>query len=296
MGGRSRPLLRRGLDRWRAWRCAAHLRTGEGDGPSLARVVSQAVTERQCEDPRYAAWCEVIRERPRRHRKQWEYVYILCALDQAGMLRPGRSGIGFGVGREPLVATLAARGCTVLATDLPPGAADAAAWKATGEYGGDRSALNERGLCSAADFAARVAYRHVDMRDLSGLEGDVDFVWSSCAMEHLGSLDAGTRFVLESLSLVRPGGIAVHTTELNACSNTATVESGPVVLYRRRDLEALARAVRDAGGELVLDFHTGNGPCDRRVDVPPFDEERHLKVLYSRFATTSFGILVRRRA
>ena len=43
---------------------------------------------------------------PRKHRKQWEFCYILQALCRAGVMRVSARGLGFGVGREPLVAVL----------------------------------------------------------------------------------------------------------------------------------------------------------------------------------------------
>jgi hypothetical protein len=45
------------------------------------------------------------------HRKMWEWLFIAEALHEREMLEPGRRGLGFGVGREPLVALFAARGC-----------------------------------------------------------------------------------------------------------------------------------------------------------------------------------------
>lgn len=53
------------------------------------------------------------------HRKMWEWLYICEALAERGMLQSGRAGIGFGVGKEPLVAVFAAEGCRILASDLP---------------------------------------------------------------------------------------------------------------------------------------------------------------------------------
>ena len=53
------------------------------------------------------------------HRKMWEWLFIAEALRERGMLAAGRSGLGFGVGQEPLVALFAAAGCDVVATDQP---------------------------------------------------------------------------------------------------------------------------------------------------------------------------------
>lgn len=290
----ARPLWRRGLDRWRGWRVRRALLPSIDSEPSLESPVSQAVTAAQCRDPIYARWCDVIRERPKLHRKQWEFVYVLRALETHGMLADDRRGLGFGVGREPLVAALAAAGCQVLATDLEPGDPAVDPWRASGEYGGDKAALNERGICPPAQFEANVEFAHADMRAPARISGGFDFVWSSCALEHLGSLAAGLDFLRASLELLVPGGVAVHTTEYNVSSNGETVETGPVVLYRRRDLCRLAEDLRASGFEFELNFNTGDTALDRHVDLPPYDGPCHLKLLYTRFATTSFGLAIRK--
>ena len=77
------------------------------------------------------------------HRKMWEWLFICEALFERGMLRPGRRGLGFGVGKEPLVALFASMGVEVLATDLDPERAREQGWTETGdEYAGERAALN----------------------------------------------------------------------------------------------------------------------------------------------------------
>jgi len=125
---------------------------------------------------------------------------------------------------------------------------------------------------------------------------DFDFVWSSCAFEHLGSLEAGLRFVKRTMDCLRPGGVAVHTTEFNLSSNTDTLEAGGTVLYRRCDIEALAAQLAAAGHELELDFDPGNGPADHHVDLPPYQAELHLKLQIGSYVSTSFGLIIGKSA
>lgn len=239
-------------------------------------------------------WCDAMRETPELHRKQWEYCFILQALSERGCIAPGKRGLGFGVGSEPLAAVMAARGASIVATDMDRAAAARDGWIATGQHADSVSALNARGICPAADFSRLVEYRVVDMntlpRDLEGF----DFVWSSCALEHLGSLERGMRFVLESARSLRPGGVAVHTTEFNASSNDRTVERGATVLYRRRDLERLGEELERRGCALEpLDFAAGEGALDRYVDIPPYKGGIHLRRPYYDHSITSFGLIVR---
>ena len=57
----------------------------------------------------YKDWCERLRVPPATHRKLWEWCYIMQSLQVAGMIRPGRRGIGFGVGVEPLTPSQIAK-------------------------------------------------------------------------------------------------------------------------------------------------------------------------------------------
>jgi SAM-dependent methyltransferase len=263
---------------------------------------SQICTRESLSTPELRRWSDRLRpmwdpagadDRPVMvHRKMWEWLFICEALSERGMLEAGRRGLGFGVGREPLVALFAALGCEVVATDLSPDAAMSAGWTSTGqEYAGDLAALNEHGLCPPGTFAERVAYRFVDMTRVPDDLDGFDFTWSSCAFEHLGSLDAGTDFIVEQMRCLAPGGVAVHTTELNVSSDERTVADGGTVLYRRRDLVALARRLRRLGYRIDLDLTEGTTPDDRHVDVPPFSDV-HLRTTLGEFVTTSVALVI----
>ena len=82
---------------------------------------------------------------------------------------------------------------------------------------------------------ALVTHRAADMAAIPPdlMLGGFDFVWSVCSLEHLGSLEAGERFVMAAMRCLKPGGIAVHTTEYNLDATGPTLEDGPTVLYQR---------------------------------------------------------------
>jgi hypothetical protein len=258
-------------------------------------VRSRICTEAQLSEPWFADWCAALGELPRANRKLWEHAYIAHALDALGQLRAGRRGVGFGVGREPLVSLFAGRGCEILATDLPSHSEGARSWTNTGQHADDLTELNVAELCHPDEFRSLVSFRNVDMRSIpSDLRG-FDFCWSACALEHLGSLDAGTTFVEQSLSAVRPGGVAVHTTELILSSSTSTIEHGHTVLYRPTDLETLARRLEAGGHEVArLDLNPGHGVLDEYVDVPPYVDAPHLRLLYRGHVITSVAVVIRR--
>jgi hypothetical protein len=132
------------------------------------------------------------------------------------------------------------------------------------------------------------------MRNIPGDLRDFDFVWSASALEHLGSLKLGEQFVYESLRCVKPGGVAVHTTEYNCSSNLFTKEEGILVIYRRRDIKRIGSQLKKQGYEVDLDFSGGNLPADRFVDKPPYDHEVHLKLEADGFVLTSFGLIIQK--
>jgi SAM-dependent methyltransferase len=253
---------------------------------------SRLCTQSQFETPTYRQWCARLHEVPRLHRKQWEYCYIAEALHERGMLAPGRRGLGFGVGEEPLAALFASYGCHIVATDMDAAQASAVKWTGTGQHASDVMRLNHNSVCDAGMFAERVVLQTVDMNTIPDDLCGFDFTWSACALEHLGSLEASTRFVLRSLDCLRPGGVAVHTTEFNVSSDTDTLSNGDTVLFRRRDVEALAAHLRGLGYTIDLDLDQGSGPADGYVDVPPYQHEPHLKLLLGGFVTTSLGLIV----
>lgn len=262
---------------------------------TLADPVSQMCTAAQFDEPEYGEWLDRMHAGFIRHRKQWEFVYILQVLRHYGMLQPGKRGLGFGVGVEPLPAVMAAMGCTVVGTDLPADHQDVADWSLTNQHGMGVDNLRYPDICPNDLFDERVSFRPVDMTappaDLAGF----DFTWSSCAYEHLGSIPAGLRFVEDSVLCLKPGGIAVHTTEFNLSSNDRTVDKGSTVLFRRKDIERLALTLISRGHEVMpIKYDQGDLPLDMHVDVPPYREHDHLKIALSEFVTTSFGIVVRR--
>ncbi|MBA3709401.1 MAG: hypothetical protein H0W83_11365 [Planctomycetes bacterium] len=129
-------------------------------------------------------------------------------------------------------------------------------------------------------------------KDLTGF----DFTWSSCALEHLGSIDAGIRFLLNQAACLKPGGWAVHTTEYNIFSNAKTWVSGGTVLFRRKDLDVLQGAAAQAGLELeAIDYSLGNLANDWFIDFWPYKSEPHLKLLVDGDLVTTSIILILRR-
>ena len=254
----------------------------------------QALRRERLHAPRLRYWCRELAERPRFHRKQWEFVFIAQSLWEQGVLAEGKRGLGFGVGSEPLPALFARRGCTVVATDQPA-RSGARAWSDIGQHAASLAALRHDDICDEGTLRERVTFRPVDMRRIPADLRGFDFTWSSCCFEHLGTLEAGLAFVEGSLECLAPGGISVHTTELNLSSGEHTLEYGVNVLYRRRDLEQLAARLTAAGHRVApLSFTLGSGPHELCVDEPPFRDTPHVRLRFGRFVATSFGLVVQK--
>lgn len=262
--------------------------------PSLINPISQACTQSQMEESAFSYWCWQIFEKPRKHRKQWEYCYILQAAARCGVLAPGMRGLGFGVGGEPLTALFASRHLSILATDLCSEHAAEQGWVETAQHAGTKATLNDRGICPPDLFEQLVDFRFMDMNSIDPDITEFDFCWSACALEHLGSIEKGISFIRKSLHCLKPGGVAIHTTELNCSSDTDTLDETSTVLFRRRDFIELAEGLIADGHEISLNFDVGDMPLDKHVDVPPFSQDNHLKLQIDKWVTTSFGLIIRK--
>ena len=232
------------------------------------------------------------------HRKDWELFYVAQVLFERGMLEAGKKGLVFAVGHEPLPALFASRGCEILATDQAPETAVAGGWIETGQHSAQADALFDERLCPRDLFFAKVHYQSLDMNHIpDDLSDRFDFCWSTCAFEHLGSLEHGLKFVERSIDTLAPGGVAVHTTEFNLSSNEDTLESPHLSVYRQKDMDELAARLTAKGHEVTpFDWSTGPGFAETVIDLPPYKASPCLKLQIAQYDCTSVGIIVRKKA
>ncbi len=231
------------------------------------------------------------------HRKIWEFCFICEALAERRLLNPERLGLGFAVGEEPLSSLFASRGVNILATDLAADEAKKIGWVDTNEHASELSILNKRNLCDPAMFNERVRFQTCDMNHIPDEFNErFDFVWSACALEHLGSIKLGQAFIYNSVGCLKPGGFAVHTTEYNISSRTATVDNEGTVIFRRCDIEEGLETLVSQGHKIEMDWHEGDGSLDQFVDIAPYSHNPHLKLRLGQYVTTSIGLIIRKRA
>lgn len=272
---------------------------GRGAVPTFDRLVSQVASSRHFTDDAFVRWQGLldIDNVGRMHRKTWEYCYILAAAEQNGLLVRGNRAVGFGVGTEPIPAALAREGLHVVATDLDPAAERARDWAGTRQHMAGISALDYPSIVDSDELARLVETRFLDMNAIPSDLGRFHLVWSCGSLEHLGSPSAGLEFVLHGLSLLEPGGIAVHTTELELVPHPATRDHGHLAVYRPDDLDGLVAQVRERGFDIESNWTVClDTPEDRRISVPPYasDEPVHLKLVVGDSVLTSVGIVARR--
>jgi glycosyltransferase involved in cell wall biosynthesis/SAM-dependent methyltransferase len=246
-------------------------------------------------------WTSKLRIPSTLNRKYWDWAIICQALYERGVLKEGNKGLGFAVGNEPLASTFASMGCEVIATDQSPDNPNAEQyWGITDQLCYEKTALNRRGICDSEQFNRLVSFRHVDMTNIPGdLKNEqFNFIWSSCSFEHVGSIERGVAFVIESLRCLKPGGLAVHTTEYNCNSNETTLVNDSLAFYRRKDIEWLIKELENSGHTVEpVTLNFGSSQLDMSPMHPPHDHKKpHLKVEIAGHIATSLLLVIHKSA
>lgn len=273
----------------------------DAGAPTLDSPVSQLCTGEQMQGDPFTEYAHAVGSWPHYHRKLWEWTYIWAAFAHYGVLRPGARVLGFGVGQEHLPAAFAGRGVSVTATDAPSEIGEVQGWATTNQHSNNREPMFKDNLVDREQFDRLVSFEVVDMNAIPSTLRGFDGCWSSCALEHLGSIDAGLDFIENSLATLAPGGVAVHTTEFNLSSNEETFDQNNLALFRRQDIERLVLRLVGAGHEVApLKLHPGSIPVDEHIDLPPYSMPHlpgsppHLKLEIAGYVTTSIGLIVRK--
>lgn len=223
--------------------------------PPLSRVAGPAEWERGELVELMEAIAPGTEPRRRPHRKLWEFAAGVEALERGGALHDGAVGLSTGAGHEPVLYYLANRCRWLIATDI---------------YGEGDFVRGEAGIQMLVDpdLFAPYAYRrrrlsacHMNALDLHFDDGELDFVVSFGSIEHFGGPDAALRALRETARVLRPGGVALITTEMVLDGARDTALPG-LHLFSP---ETLRRLVSETDG---LDWL---GDCD--FDVPAGLEE-----------------------
>ena len=180
------------------------------------------------------------------HRKAWEFAHAVYGLRKLERLAPNAVALGVGSGHEMILYFLANKVAKVVATDLYEGS--------FAEREGSPHMLHCPEMF--APFHYRKDHLEVlatDARKLDFPSGTFDFVFSFSAIEHFGARRDAVTALREMLRVLKPGGIAVITTELilNRLGKTRG-------FFRRSEIEDVF--VASTGFEIV------GGNVDYRIE------------------------------
>jgi hypothetical protein len=230
-----------------------------------------------------------------RANKFWQNAIITQVLYEKGVLTAGKKGLGFGVGTERLPALFASNGVKVTATDQDFKASGAQTWDNDQLAHGSHS-LNKDGICPEKTFKENVSYRAVNMKKIpKDLYGTFNFLWSNCALGHLGSIENGLAFIEESLKCLKGGGYAVHTTELNILSDSATLDNSNTVFFRQKDLyDLFVRLSKQGYIVSALRFRLGKTDNDMRFTLSPEWGNDFSKILFNGHMATQAVIIIQK--
>ncbi len=187
-----------------------------------------------------------VGEEPRFHAKQWEYAQLLEAKRR---LAPNaKTLVGVGCGCEPTIPLLAEGADEIICTDLygMPGAWDVASRRP------DEVFPQLRNLCVHS-----MDMRRVDLRAESA-----DFVWSLCAIEHVGDGDAIVDAARQAGRLLKPGGVMFLTSEFTFGDQSVFSPGRSSTLFLDRVM--VRRLFTESGLHLVA-------PMDLRLSAHPFN-------------------------
>ncbi|WP_019122725.1 methyltransferase domain-containing protein [Brevibacillus massiliensis] len=256
---------------------------------------SQICKQEDFETAWFRQACDKCKEPFRYHRKLWEFCYIYQGLLERGVLSPGKCGLGFGVGTEPLVPLFASHGCHITATDLDYDSALARGWVQTNQHFSSMAKINEKGICDPEQFQRLVRFQTLNMNSIGPeYHNQYDFTWSSCSFEHCGSIELGKQFTVNQMDCLKPGGIAIHTTEFNLSSNDGTLDSGPTVIFRLQDIEWMVQTLRQMGHSIDIDYSVGMSELESYVDVPPYLSDTHMRLQLGQYISTSIGLIIKK--
>jgi 2-polyprenyl-3-methyl-5-hydroxy-6-metoxy-1,4-benzoquinol methylase len=189
---------------------------------------------------------------------------------------------------EFITSVLAACGSDILATDYVEQSHN---WQARGLEDLYSSVHIDR-----ESFNARVSFQHLDMNQIDSSLTGFDFLWSTGSLEHIGGSDKGLAFVENAMQCLKPGGIAVHTTEFTLTSDDVGHDTPNLSFYCRRDIEQLAAKLINAGHLIILNFERGQTIADSHVDTPPYNYGRTLSAHFSSHVISSIGLIVQKGA
>lgn len=217
--------------------------------PRVGKLISKVATQKDLESDWARFWIKELSLEFAYNRKLWEYSFLLQALYSAGLLQADKRGIGFGCGLEPIPSYLTSKGCYIVASDKPDDACDGNTWRQVHAYSKSLESLHWKTIVDRDVFMEKCELQYIDMNNIfKELYGQFDFCWSICACEHLGGVKAGLNFIHNSLKVLKPGGVSVHTTEFDYMNTPGDFDTPTLCFFKREHFEKLTEEIKVEGG------------------------------------------------
>ncbi|MEM7147549.1 MAG: hypothetical protein AAF591_20705, partial [Verrucomicrobiota bacterium] len=257
--------------------------------PKLSEFATQIVTQSQIDSEEYQSWCERLGEPPRYHRRQWEYVFSLKALERRSLVGPDSKIVSFGDSSRQVVSVLSAAGCYVdeeWEQQTEPATIDLA-WDVLSHISRPNKESNiENSAREKPQF--EIIPRNYQNENYSAL-------LAISSLPRLGDHKLLESFIDQALNCVAPGGVVLATGDLSLSSpNRGYFGRGKLILSAK-DLHNLEIYCTSLGHQMELRLGQGNGPVDEYCDTAPFQSDHHLKLFSSGHIVTSVGIAVQKR-
>lgn len=249
----------------------------------------------------FTSWCQDIlaemKDTPyRAHRKQWEFCFMSHTLDHFDKLQAGKKGIGFAVGAEPLATYFVKKGAQMTVSDMPVEYELASSWAETAEHAAALKTTFRPGIIDFETYEKRATFMPIDMNQIPEdlMKGEYDFAYSSSSLEHVGSVELGREFILNSMKTLKKGGIAVHTTELAINSLDDPGNFKHMSIWLKKDVDLLAEKLAENGCRLL--------PMDYSIDahsivdeIIPYSSTEHFILKLDDTIHTSIAFVIEKK-
>jgi hypothetical protein len=241
------------------------------ESPSFATPVSQICTPSQIQETAFARSCAAIGKSPAPSVSLWESCFVLQVLDRYGLIARGSEGLGLADLDNPIIPVLIARGCRLVLGE------HGAAPLTPDEWLEDRWQELARYTDLPPDEKQRIKIAQTYMPAPQDNLGLFDFLWSR-SLATMMDLTTAHGMVVNSMTRIRPGGIAIHMLKMRIPSNDTSDGAGAIG-FTRDDIQRLALDIVSQGHIVAqLKFARGIGLKD--PDIPA--------------GTTGFGLVLRR--
>jgi len=236
----------------------------------------------------------------RRHRLIWQLTYLQHIVNSQGLCSNSHQiGFNWASNADIMSGYFANKGCRVTVSNMDFSSVSRFPVRSTPNLTIDDFFVD--GMVSRRRFNRLVNYIPSDMHSAlpDSILGKYDFAWAG-HLENLGSVSLAQRFVINSLEVLKPGGIAVHFIELTLSSNVDTFEVGKTTVWRKRDIEQVVRDAQILGYHVFpLQWGSGIGHDDVTPDTfhithLGYHDTGHIKLALFNHVVTTFCLILQR--